>query len=93
MIWITLHAGVFLALALSVLTGLFIPKIDTDLLNLMPKSPSKHAPADRLLEERNVRSFFILSADPDFSRAREGAEGLFLNLTGLDLFEELSLYA
>ncbi|MDR1930064.1 MAG: MMPL family transporter, partial [Treponema sp.] len=40
-----------------------------------------------------VRSFFILSADPDFSRAREGAEGLFLNLTGLDLFEELSLYA
>jgi predicted exporter len=104
--WIILHAGTLLALGLSIALGLPFPSVDTDLLGLLPRSSGTYAEADRLLAERNSRSFIILLGSADFYRAKETAEELHQRLKGSEfspgefssanpkaLFAELSLYA
>jgi predicted exporter len=76
-LWLLLHGGTLIALALSFILGLPRPALDTDLLDLLPQSTKPYAQADRLLGQRSSRNFLILVESADFYRAREGAEGLY----------------
>jgi len=97
--WIILHAGLVLALILSVFFGFSPPSVDTDLLGLVPFSSNQRnmAEADRILSRRHTRDFVILTGSEDYFLAREKATELYRKLaeysTGKQaLFEELSFF-
>ncbi|MDR0708731.1 MAG: MMPL family transporter, partial [Spirochaetaceae bacterium] len=95
-VWLFFHAGFFAALALS-LFFLGPVRINTNLLDILPASGGLKsvAVADKKLGERTSRQLFVLAGHRDFSRAKEGAESLYAELTGpsaAGLFENVSLY-
>ncbi|MDR2054110.1 MAG: MMPL family transporter, partial [Treponema sp.] len=95
-VWLFFHAGLPAALALSLFL-LGPVRINTNLLDILPASRGlkSAAAADKKLGERTSRQLFVLAGHRDFSRAKQGAESLYAELTGpsaAGLFENVSLY-
>jgi predicted exporter len=90
-LWLAVHGGAALALALSAALGR-PPALDTDLLRLLPRSKAPHGEAERILRERSSRNAAILCGGGDVNQVREAAEAFYLDLGGEEssgLFEEL----
>ncbi|WP_010253141.1 MMPL family transporter [Treponema primitia] len=91
-LWLIVHGGIALALALSVLLQKPLG-INRDLLGILPDTASLKpvSAADRLLGDRSSRGFYILAGAQDFERAKQAAVLLYQGLRG-PAFESLSLY-
>ncbi|MDR0289559.1 MAG: hypothetical protein LBI06_01325, partial [Treponema sp.] len=95
LLWLVFHGGLFLALGIS----LFVVgplRINSSLFDIIPVSSTlkSAAAADAVFGERGGRQIIILSANEDFSLARDGAEALYNTLLeGGNDFESLNLWA
>jgi predicted exporter len=95
LLWLVFHGGIFLIFGVSILL-LGQVRINTSLFDIIPVSGAlkSAASADAVFSERNSRQIVILSANVDFSLAKEGARELYTALYGeQDDFESLSLWA
>jgi predicted exporter len=98
-LWFIFHIGLTLALLLSIFMGFSPPSVDTDLLGLVPFSSNKQdmAEAERILNQRHIRDFVILTGSEDYFTAKEKACDLYRkldqHLAGAPaLFEDLSFF-
>jgi len=93
-IWLTIHAGAFILLALLAIFGTRF-RINSNLFDIVPSSESSRSisAADKVLSEKNGRTFTILSKNKDFDKAKESAARLYESLKDSDVFEYVNLYA
>ncbi|GHV76894.1 membrane protein [Spirochaetia bacterium] len=91
LVWLLPHAGVALALALSILLAGPV-RVNTNLFDILPVSHAQVAAAEKTLSSRSGRQVNILVSSADFDEARRGAARLYETFAGSSAFESLSLY-
>ncbi len=91
--WSIIHGGILLALIMSFLI-IGLPKVNTDLFDILPVSSSLKAvgAAEKSLSAKTSRSVFILAGSRDFDQAKAAAEEFCAKFTGSSAFDHISLY-
>ncbi|MDR1388913.1 MAG: MMPL family transporter [Treponema sp.] len=91
-VWFLFHGISAAALCALIFFG-HIPKVETNLQSIMPKTmDGDFYEADQLFVKRGSRSFIVMAEADTFAGARDAAASLYANLEGNAAFEEVSLY-
>ena len=91
--WLFVHLSIPLLLLISIFLSGPV-HINTNFFDMLPRSVRSRElmEADMILGERNGREITILSAAPDFQKAKEGAALLYAEFEDSPDFEKSSLY-
>jgi predicted exporter len=91
--WIIFHGGL-LSVFIITLMIMGIPKVNTDLFDILPVSSSLKSVADaeKQLSAKTSRSIFMLAGHEDFNLAKTSAEKLYASFSESSAFDTISFY-